>query len=231
MPRDHPVERGQQFVVRRIFVGVAKPPGWMVLQFLPTFVPFVVREPKRLRISDVNRDWHAQVAAAFPDPVQLRIVNPDELARAVAQVKAQPLVFLEPRRAQPMSFLDLSSRTLGEIRLVPACVVQVHVMHKAAGEKFVGEFFVPLELGAFACLMRRSPAAQVDLNADSGAVHDSDCSRQMFRRVINVLMQINDAMLRAPGVGAATHGGDLSGLRRCAEENGRANHQTAAGDS
>ena len=104
-------------------------------------------------------------------------------------------------------------------------------MHKAAGEKFVGEFFVALELGAFVLLVRRRPAAQIDFNTDADEIHDPHGARQPFRRVLNVLMQINDAMLRAPGVGAATHGGNLIGLRRCPVENSRANHQTSAGDS
>ena len=80
MARDHAVKRAQQRFVRRILVCVAKPPGRVVLQFLPTLVRWVVREPERLWIGDVNRDRHAQVAAPFPDRVELGIINPDEFA-------------------------------------------------------------------------------------------------------------------------------------------------------
>ena len=130
-----------------------------------------------------------------------------------------------------MPLFNLFDRPFGKIRLVPARVVQVHVMHEAAGEKFVGQLLVALELGRFAFLMRGGPAAQIDLDPDADAIHDSHGSGQVFRRVINVLVQINDAMVGTPGTGDATNGGYTRGFLHCSAENGGANNQSTAGDN
>ena len=84
----------------------------MVPQLLPTLVSLVVRQPECLRISDVNRDRHAEFAAALPNRVESRVVYPDELACAIAKIKPQPLVFLEAGGAEPVPFLDLSDCAL-----------------------------------------------------------------------------------------------------------------------
>ena len=84
MPRDHAVERGQQFLARRIFRRIAEPPATVILQLRPALVLVIVRQPEGARIGDVDRHRHPQFAALRPDRIELRIVDLDQLALAVA---------------------------------------------------------------------------------------------------------------------------------------------------
>ena len=51
--------------------------------------------------------------------------------------------------------------------------------------------------------MRGSAAAQVDLDAYPDPIHDAHRPRQMVRAAVNVLVQVDDAMLSAPLAGCA----------------------------
>src|SRR5438046_7762268 len=110
MPRNHAVERFENLFPRRKFVRVAEPPASMVFEFLPALILFVVWKPKRLRVRHMNRHRHVQFPATFPNRIELRVVDFEQLARSITQIKAETLVFLEPRRAEAMPFLHLLPR-------------------------------------------------------------------------------------------------------------------------
>ena len=153
MPLDHPRQGVQQVAPGGKFIRIAEPPILVVFQLGPALVFIVVRQPESLRIGHMNRHRHAELPAGFPNRIQLRIVHADEFALFVAQIQAKLFKFLETGGAQPVAFLDLVRRAFGKIRLVPAGVIEIHVMNEPSREEAVGELFVALEFGQFARLV------------------------------------------------------------------------------
>jgi hypothetical protein len=45
----------------------------------------------------VNRNWHSQFSAFFPNGIELGIVDPDQFAGLVTKIKPQPFIFLKAR--------------------------------------------------------------------------------------------------------------------------------------
>ena len=121
VPRDHAIERFQQFLPRRKPVGIAKPPVFMVLQFVPALVFFIVGQPKCSRIGHVDRNRHVQFPAAFPHRIELRIIHLEKLAFLVPKEQTEPLVFLETGRAETVPLFDLFDCPFRKIRLIPNC--------------------------------------------------------------------------------------------------------------
>ena len=173
----------------------------MIAQFLPTLVLVVIQLPKRLRVRDVNGNRHVQLAAAFPHRVELRVINLDQLAAAVLEIQAEALELLQARRAEAMPFLHLRHRARAEIRRIPARVVEIHVVNDAPRRERVRHALHVLEGRQLTRLVRHVTAAQVHRHAHAHAIHDTHRAREMLRGAIQVLMQINDAMLRAPVLG------------------------------
>ena len=61
---DDALERGEELFARGVLAPIAEPPAGVILQLLPAFVRRVVRVPERLRIRDVDRDGHTELAQA-----------------------------------------------------------------------------------------------------------------------------------------------------------------------
>lgn len=100
-----------------------------------------------------------------------------------------------------MPFLDLFYRLGRKIGLIPVGIIEVHVLHEPAGKQSIGELFIPLELrGAAVSTTSDRIPAQVYGKADPDCVHYLYRSGQVLRGEIDVLMQINEAVFRAPGV-------------------------------
>ena len=98
-----------------------------------------------------------------------------------------------------MAFFDLLCGALGKIGFVPAFVIKVHIMKEAARIKGVGELLIVLELGfSPVCPACDCAAAQIDADAEADCIHDLDGACEMLRRVIDVLMEVDCAMLGAP---------------------------------
>jgi len=191
-------------------MGISEPPWAMIFQFLPPFVLRVEGKPEGARVRDVNRHGHVQFAAPFPDGIEPRVIDSDQLAFAVTQEEAEALVFLEPRRAEAMSFLDLFHRTFREIGLVPAFVIEIHVLKKSTGSEPVGKFLVSLECGR---RVVRAPchgsSAQIHRNADADGIHQTHRSREMLRCAVDMLVQIDDPVFKAPSLGLAADFRDI----------------------
>src|SRR5206468_3087977 len=118
----------------------------------------------------------------------------------IAKEETEALVFLEARGAEAMACFDLLGSAFGKIRFVPAGVIEVHVMQKPSGKKLVGQRFVAFEFGRRVAFARDHAAAEIDSDSQSHRVHDAHRASEMFLRVINMLMQVDDAMFGAPRV-------------------------------
>src|SRR5207247_7411448 len=121
---DHAVERLENVLPRREAPRFAEPPGAVALELTPALVFLVVRLPEGLGVGDMDRDRHPQLAAAFPDRIELRIIHLDQLPPAVAQVQAEPLELLQPGGAQAVAFFDLPHCAYGPVGVVPALAVE-----------------------------------------------------------------------------------------------------------
>jgi len=80
-------------------------------------------------------------------------------------------------------------------------------MDEPARKKPVGKFLVPFELGRLALFAPGRPAAQVNTEPDARPVHDPHRASQVIGRAIDVLMQVNDAVLRSPLGGSSLNVG------------------------
>src|SRR5262249_17165666 len=98
-----------------------------------------------------------------------------------------------------MTFFDLPDGLGWEIGLIPVPVIQVHVVNETSGKPFIRNLLIPLEFGRGAVLAARdSAAAEIDPDAEACGIHDFDSAREVLGSAIDVLVQINDAMLAAP---------------------------------
>src|SRR5438876_11394047 len=98
-----------------------------------------------------------------------------------------------------MALLDLFDRLLGKIRRIPVFIVQVHVLNPTSRKELIFHFFVLLEFAGLAARTTGdSPWREVHAQADPGSVHDAYGAGEQFWRVIEVLMEINGAMLGPP---------------------------------
>jgi len=114
------------------------------------------------------------------------------------QVQPEPLPLLEPGRAKPVTLLDLTNGALGEARLIPARVIEIHVIGEPARMQPVTQRLVPLERRKLVLLVSHRSAAEIDANADAGEVHDRHRSLEQRLRRTDVLVQIDEAALLAP---------------------------------
>ena len=195
---DDAVARLQQGLARRVLVRVAEPPGLVVFELHPALVLVVVWEPERLRVGDVDRDRHAQLATALPDRVELRVVDLDQLASLVSKVESEALVFFQPRGALAVPLLDLPQRMRFPVRPVPVRVVEVHVVDEAPRRDTLGARDVLGELRYRLHARDRSVAAQVGADADACGIHDPDGTLDPLISAGDVHVQVDDALFCAP---------------------------------
>src|SRR2546423_8853773 len=106
-----------------------------------------------------------------------------------------------------MSLLDLFDGVIRKIRLVPVFVIEVHVLHPATGEELVLKLFVLLEFARLTvCPASDGARRKIHSQANSGAIQDANRASEQFGRVVQVLMHVDDPMLRSPCPGLATRG-------------------------
>ena len=117
-----------------------------------------------------------------------------------------------------MAFLDLFDRAFGKVRLIPVSVIEVHVVYEPAREKLIRQALVALEIGLFAFLASGRAPAQVYLEANACAVHNADRAGEVFRGVIDVLMQIDNAPMGAPLIRQAANAVRIGRLRGVAAQ-------------
>src|SRR5262249_7425828 len=126
------------------------------------------------------------------------------LAFAVPQIETKSLELLEPCSAEPASLFDLAHSLLSEVRLVPALVVEVHVVEESTGKASVGEVLRNGKLVRRRAILirpverRDGASAQVNGNADADRIHDSQGECVAFGTGLDVFMQIDDAVRGAP---------------------------------
>jgi hypothetical protein len=76
---------------------------------------------------------------------------------------------------------------------------------KPPGEKAIGQLLMPFEFRWRAVLSRDCASAQIDGDAQADCVHDADGPGEVVLGVINVLVQIDQPMFRAPYVRLAAN--------------------------
>jgi hypothetical protein len=162
---------------------------------------------------------------ALPHGVELRVVDVEEGAAPVAEVEAEPLELFEARSPEARALFDLGHRALGEVGLVPGVVVEVHVLEEAAREVGVGERLDLLQLRRSPSLACRRAPAQVHGDSDAGGVHHANGLAHVLGRRIDVRVQVDEAVSRAPRVGLGPDGGEVAaGVRnglRCGQRRDR----------
>jgi hypothetical protein len=101
-----------------------------------------------------------------------------------------------------MALLNLPDSSLSKIRLIPIRVIQIHVMNETTRVQSVRDFPVPLEFRRSAVFARCDrAAAKIHSNSDPHRVQDSDGPRQVLSGAIDVLVQIDNAMVPSPFIG------------------------------
>src|SRR3974390_198772 len=83
MPAEHPIARFQQRLETRK-VAAVEAPVRMLVQLFIALVAAVNRMEKSFGVTGMNEDRDAQAAGLFPDGIQARVVDGEELARLVA---------------------------------------------------------------------------------------------------------------------------------------------------
>lgn len=210
---DDAVESVEKLQAWRVYFRVAEPPRSVVFEFVPALILVVVGFPEGFRVGDVDGDGHGEFAAAFPDGIEFRVVDGDDLFVAVADGEAEAFVLFEAGGTGAVSGFDLGDGAVGEPGVVPAAVVEVHVVDEASRGDFVGAGFVFLEGGDAVFVGGGVAAAEVSGEADAGLVHDGDGALDVFVAGAEVEVEIDDAVSGAPGGGGCGELGAGEGRR------------------
>ena len=99
-----------------------------------------------------------------------------------------------------MPLIDLLNRTVAPVGIIPAVVVQQHVIHESTRVKRVRHRLCFFKIRGLPILRRHSARAKNHADPDSGSIQDPDGSLKSFRSRFDVLMQINNPALFPPDI-------------------------------